>query len=197
MSNVIKVFRLTTVIIIVLISCYSGKAQNKISNAYDTSIDKNVNLETYDTTTDFYTPTGLAIFGKKDEKIGEFKKRIGVGMTYMYLVKDGFGGIAQIDYKILSDSAVMVSTKHPESIKKYLKSFNFKQYMTTWRVEIDLEKLIEKKILTDKYVLNVWGTPNHVTKSSIQNDIIEIWHYTDYDLILAFINGFATSYKRY
>ena len=106
------------------------------------------------------------------------------------------GEITQVCYKFFTKEPLFIITKKPECIKKCLKSFNFKKFMRSLLVEIDIKRYMEEKTLTDLYILETLGHPDDLKKDVTGANEYELWFYNDYNLVLKILNGYVIGFMR-
>ena len=107
------------------------------------------------------------------------------------------GEITAIYYKLFTREPLFIVTDKTECITSGLKSFNFVKYMSGPIVEIDIKIFMEKKLLTDLYILNTLGHPDNSVKDVTGDKTSEIWYYNDYNLAFKFINGYVIGFMRF
>lgn len=94
----------------------------------------------------------------------------------------------------LSKKPVWVYANSPSEISSILKSFDFSKYMKSFDAEIDLEKLIGKKLLDTAYVRKNLGSPDRITLDHME--VFDVWIYKNYNLAIIFNDTIAIEFER-
>lgn len=108
-------------------------------------------------------------------------------------VKDA---VDMVYFKFLTKKPLIIITKDPSRIKDDINSFDFIDYMTGFLVEMDIEKYVEKKVLTDTYLLKTLGLPDKKPKDVTGNRTFELWYYYKYNLVFKILNSYVIGYLR-
>lgn len=120
-----------------------------------------------------------------------------LGINYSHVVDiEKNGNYESVGFKMLTKTPIWVITQQPKSIPQLIKSFNYSKYLSSSEVEMDLDRMIKDKALTDLYLSQSFGPPDNRVKSSDGNHTIELWQYSKIRLTIYFIDGIAYRYDR-
>lgn len=154
-----------------------------------------LNLSVY--AQDFYTSDGKKATTPANKKtVGDLLfKYNSTRLEHDYLT-DKFNNDHEVEvfFKLFTNEPILIRCKHPENIKKYVSSFNLKNYFNSWQFESDLSYYIKAKTLTDIYVIKTLGQPDKKTKAVDANNTIETFFYNKLTTAITFTNSIATQY---
>ena len=142
---------------------------------------------------DMYFPDGAKYKGKSkniNQLNAELFKNIPI---YDYFTQDGTD-YPVVGFKLFTNEPLWIMTKHPDKIKKYIAEFNLSDFLTGWEFESELKKGIEKKYLTDLYILTTLGKPDKRISMGDTKKSYEQWTYANYGTSLYFENSVLVRY---
>jgi hypothetical protein len=140
-----------------------------------------------------YFPDGSKYKGKSkniNQLNAELFKNIPI---YDYFTQDG-DDYPVVGFKLFTNKALWIMTKHPNNIKKYIAKFNLSDFFEGWEFEEALKKGIEKKYITDIYIAETLGKPDKRISIGDANKSIEQWDYDQYRVSLFFENSLLVRY---
>jgi len=143
----------------------------------------------------FYYPDGT-LYPKSRKTINEINNDFDPhGRIYVKTLhsKKSF----DIGYRLFTDEPLWVLSEDTIKIKQAVKVFNLEEFLKGYQVEIELEKHIKSKSLTDIFIAETLGGPTWRDKEVNANGSKEIWGYDNLKLNLLFTNGIVTSFRRY
>ena len=147
----------------------------------------------------FYYPNGEKYVGKANTMKKICNETEKYGRIYNYMVPDKFAGVSDIGFLLFTNEVKWVlayDTTNYDNIKKAARSFNLNEYFNSFKFEMDLEKYIERKNLSDIFILQTLGKPNDAVKRHNTNYSIELWTYNRLGLTLKFRDGIVIEYTR-
>lgn len=112
---------------------------------------------------------------------------------HLYLTPNADGTVG---FKMFTDTPVWVDTEHPEDIKELIASFDLSEYLHGWQFENDLRSCIQKRNLTDLYLLQSLGAPDRKVSMGSAEQALEEWYYRDLGAFLYLDQGIVTRYVK-
>lgn len=145
----------------------------------------------------FYYPDGKKYLGQA-KNIAQLNKELeDHGRVYRVapLADDG-DVVTSVGYKLFTSTPLWVMTDDPKKVPKALEKFDLDEFLTSWKMETELEAHIKKGTLSDIFILETLGGPNSRQKYFDANIEFERWTYNNLDLMLTFKKGIVVSYIR-
>jgi hypothetical protein len=145
----------------------------------------------------FYTTDGKLIGRLEDMSINNVNKKLGVRYTHVDSNQDTISNtFHMVGYSMLSNNPSWIYTDNPKKIDSLIGLFDYDRYLNSWRLEMDLDKLIKLKALTDIYLIENLGKPSGKTKTSDGRLMSEMWTYDNMELTLFINNSRAYRWTR-
>lgn len=105
--------------------------------------------------------------------------------------------LTTVGYKLFSNTPLWVLTEEPDRIPDAIRAFDVRKYLLSWEFEFDLKAFIEKKCLTDAFILETLGPPDDRSKYYSQSLEFENWDYKALRLTLTLQKGIVTAYIKH
>lgn len=145
-----------------------------------------------------YLPSGKELdTGEKvvREIIKDFEPK---GMVSSYILCESCDKdkVMNIYFKFLTTKPLFIITDKPKCIKQCIDSYDFTYYMRSFLSEMDIERYVEKKVLTDIYLLKTLGLPDKKPKDVTVDRTFELWYYYKYNLVFKILNSYVVGYIR-
>jgi hypothetical protein len=96
---------------------------------------------------------------------------------------------AVVIFAWLTEWPLFVLTSQPERIPEYIASFDYREFLQSWRLSFELETNLG---VADVTVLEALGAPTYRTTSTSVSGRVERWEYAGLGVVLYFSNGGLT-----
>ncbi|MEO7990145.1 MAG: hypothetical protein ABI663_11420 [Chryseolinea sp.] len=145
----------------------------------------------------FYYPDGKKYNGKAAnmEQISKELEPQGRVLIVAPFTDDG-DYLTTIGYKLFTNKPLWVLTQTPEKIKEAIEVFSIEEFFESYKFELELEKGIKARTLTDAFILETLGQPNKRTKYFDNSIEFQNWTYDIHNLELTLKKGIVTAYIR-
>ena len=105
---------------------------------------------------------------------------------------------AAIVFKWLTDQPLFALTDSPDRIEEYVASFDLEAFLSSWRLEFELESaLLDEEPVTDLMILEALGPPSSRTTHFTETGRIERWEYAQFRIVLYFSDSVMTTVVTY
>jgi hypothetical protein len=140
-----------------------------------------------------YYPDGKLYVGKS-ETIHQLNEEFAKGIPVYIFHTKSKDDFTTVGFKMFTNKPIWVITKNPEHIQKYVNEFNLLDFLNSWEFKFEIDRCIEKRNLTDLFLLQSLGKPDKKIIYGESKNTIEEWQYYSLGISLLITNSIVTRY---